>query len=72
MKTIPIPDYPYKCFHVLGPDLFPGKERGQCQPPGGFLNLTLQTLQRDQQTASPATFPQQAFDCRVFSASGQL
>ena len=36
MRTIPIPDLPCRHFCVLGPDLSPGKGRGQCQPPRWF------------------------------------
>lgn len=57
MRTIPIPDLPCRHFCVLGPDLSPGKGRGQVSLPGGFPNLTLQMLQRGPQTVSPATFP---------------
>lgn len=52
-----IPHLSCRHFCVLGPDLSPGKGRGHYQPPGGFLNLTLQIMQRDWQTAILPHYP---------------
>lgn len=58
MRTAPFPDYPCKCFHVLWPDLFPGREGANTSLQVVFLTGHYRCCR---QTANPP--PQWAFDC---------